>query len=37
MSEKNGRRVAGPVKRFNAETFLASAGFSKRIQQYRAL
>src|SRR5687768_11378755 len=34
MSEKNGRRVARPAKRFNAETFLASAGFSKRIQQY---
>src|SRR5687768_17367838 len=34
MSEKNGRRVARPAKRFNAETFLASAGFSKRIQHY---
>src|SRR5688500_12530214 len=34
MSEKNGGRGARPAKRFNAETFLASAGFSKRIQHY---
>ena len=33
MSE-GGRRVARPTKRFNAETFLASAGLSKRILQY---
>jgi CRP-like cAMP-binding protein len=33
MSE-GGRRIARPVKRFNAETFLASAGLSKRIVRY---
>ena len=34
MSERADRAVARPVKRFNAETFLASAGVAKRILHY---